>query len=49
VDSGGPQNAQVQSYSPGGANVPSWQTSENNKLINLTINTEYNMHADIIM
>jgi len=24
VDSGGPKEAQVQSYSPGGANVPSW-------------------------
>jgi len=25
VDSGGPKEAQVQSYSPGGANVPSWE------------------------
>jgi len=25
VDSGGPKEAQVQSYSPGGANVPTWK------------------------
>ena len=25
VDSGGPKEAQVQSYSPGGANEPSWE------------------------
>jgi len=25
VDSSGPKDAQVQSYSPGGANVPSWE------------------------
>jgi len=25
VDSGGPKEAQVQSYSPGGANVPTWE------------------------
>jgi len=25
VDSSGPKDAQIQSYSPGGANVPSWE------------------------
>jgi len=25
VDLGGPKEAQVQSYSPGGANVPTWE------------------------
>jgi len=25
VDSGGPKEATLQSYSPGGANVPSWE------------------------
>jgi len=25
VDSGGPKEAWIQSYSPGGANVPSWE------------------------
>jgi len=25
MDSSGPKDAQVQSYSPGGANVPSWE------------------------
>jgi len=25
VDSGGPKEAQVQSYSPGGAHMPTWE------------------------
>jgi len=42
VDSSGPKDAQVQSYSPGGANVPSW---EDTLLSNSTEPTVYDGDA----
>ena len=52
VDSGGPKEAQVQSYSPGGANVPTWDgTLANTIVIVMTVRytkyTIYNKSSEV--